>query len=158
MNFLEQLVAEWFEYRGFFVRRNVKVGRREKGGYDCELDVVAFDPATRCVLHVEPSMDADTWERRNFRYDKKFEAGRIHIPGIFSHFGELVDIRQIALFGYGGKGTGFVAGGEVMLVSELMADIAQDLRGKKIARQAVPEIYPLLRAVQFTLQFAPRAG
>ena len=27
-NFLEQLVTEWYEYRGYFVRRNVPVGKR----------------------------------------------------------------------------------------------------------------------------------
>lgn len=32
MNYLESLVAEWLEYRGYFVRRNVKVGKRQKGG------------------------------------------------------------------------------------------------------------------------------
>ena len=42
INFLEQLIAEWYEYRGYFVRRNVLVGRRLKGGYECELDIVAF--------------------------------------------------------------------------------------------------------------------
>ena len=39
VNFLEQLTAEWFEYRGYFVRRNIKVGKRQKGRHDCELDV-----------------------------------------------------------------------------------------------------------------------
>ncbi|MDB5072672.1 MAG: hypothetical protein JWM87_3783 [Candidatus Eremiobacteraeota bacterium] len=43
-NFLEQLVAEWYEYRGYFVRRNVLVGRRSQGGQDGELDIVAFNP------------------------------------------------------------------------------------------------------------------
>jgi hypothetical protein len=28
VNFLEQLVAEWYEYDGYFIRRNVKVGKR----------------------------------------------------------------------------------------------------------------------------------
>ena len=45
-NHLEALVAEWCEFNGLFVRRNVPVGRRTKGGWDCELDVVAFDRAT----------------------------------------------------------------------------------------------------------------
>jgi len=44
MNHLEQLVTEWYEYRGYFVRRNVQVGPRLKGEYECELDVVAFHP------------------------------------------------------------------------------------------------------------------
>ena len=43
-NYLEQLVAEWLEYQGYFVRRNVLVGKRAAGGYECELDVVAFNP------------------------------------------------------------------------------------------------------------------
>ena len=30
MNFLEELVAEWYEYQGYFVRRNVLVGPSEK--------------------------------------------------------------------------------------------------------------------------------
>ena len=33
-NFLEELVAEWYEYKGYFVRRNVRVGPRAKGGYE----------------------------------------------------------------------------------------------------------------------------
>ena len=156
MNFLEQLVAEWYEYRGYFVRRNVKVGRRSQGGYDCELDIVAFDPKERRIVHIEPSMDADTWPERERRYRKKFDAGRKHIPALFADFGELAGIRQIALFGFGGEGSGALAGGEVQVVSEFMAEIAATIGQKKIAKSAVPEIFPLLRAVQFTLQFAPK--
>jgi len=63
-NFLEQLVAEWYEYRGYFVRRNIAVGRRTKGGYECELDIVALDPVRRHLVHIEPSMDAESWEKR----------------------------------------------------------------------------------------------
>lgn len=59
-NYLEQLVGEWYEYRGYFVRRNVLVGKRAKGGYDCELDVVAFHPAKHHLVQIEPSMDADS--------------------------------------------------------------------------------------------------
>ena len=39
-NHLEQLIAEWYEFQGYFVRRNVLVGKRSKGGYECELDVI----------------------------------------------------------------------------------------------------------------------
>ena len=42
MNFLEKLVAEWYQYRGYFVKGNVKFGPREQGGYKSEMDVVAF--------------------------------------------------------------------------------------------------------------------
>ncbi len=81
-NFLEQLVGEWYEYRGYFVRRNVLVGKRAKGGYECELDVVAFNPVTRHLVHIEPSMDCDSWPVRERRYGKKFRAGRKYIHNI----------------------------------------------------------------------------
>lgn len=58
VNFLEQLVAEWYEFRGYFVRRNVRVGPLVKGGHESELDVVAFHPEKKRLVHVEPSMDA----------------------------------------------------------------------------------------------------
>jgi hypothetical protein len=34
MNYIEQLISEWYEYKGYYVRRNIKVGRRKSGGYD----------------------------------------------------------------------------------------------------------------------------
>ena len=33
MNHLEQLVAEWLQYNGYFVRVSVPVGPRPKGGF-----------------------------------------------------------------------------------------------------------------------------
>jgi Holliday junction resolvase-like predicted endonuclease len=45
-NFLEELVAEWLEYKGYIVKRNERVGRRAAGGHEGELDVVAFNPKT----------------------------------------------------------------------------------------------------------------
>jgi hypothetical protein len=44
-NFLEELVAEWYEFKGYFVRRSIRVGRRNGGGHEGELDVVGFQPA-----------------------------------------------------------------------------------------------------------------
>ncbi len=76
-NFLEQLTAEWYEFRGYFVRRNIHVGPRERCGWECELDVVAFDPKRKHLIQIEPSMDADPWETRERRFRKKFEAGQV---------------------------------------------------------------------------------
>jgi hypothetical protein len=53
MNFLEQLTSEWYAYRGYFVRTNVKFGRRPAGGYEGEMDVVAFDPLKKVLVHVK---------------------------------------------------------------------------------------------------------
>ena len=152
MNFLEQLVAEWLEYQGYFVRRNVHVGRRPKGGYECELDVVGFHPGRKHLVHVEPSMDADSWARRHERYSKKFAAGRKYVPDLFAGFQPLPEIEQIALFGFGGRGPyETLGGGRVVLVSEWMKETLADLEKNAFASYALPEQFLCLRTVQFVL-------
>ena len=79
-NYLEQLVAEWYEYQGYFVRQNILDGKRDKGGYAGELDVIAFSPTLNHLVHVEPSMYADSWARMEESYLKKFQLGRQYIP------------------------------------------------------------------------------
>jgi hypothetical protein len=154
VNFLEQIVAEWLEYQGYFVRRNVLVGKRAKGGYECELDVVGFHPGRRHLVHIEPSSDAHSWAKRIERYDKKFKAGRQYIPEIFAGFKPLPELEQIALFGYGGRGpSAMIAGGRVMLIGDWLKTILDDLATKPTASHAVPEQYICLRTAQFVFHF-----
>ena len=55
------------------MRTNIKANRRSNGGYNNEIDVLAFLPATGKLVHLETSWDALTWEKREQRYlDKKF--------------------------------------------------------------------------------------
>lgn len=153
-NFLEQLVAEWYEYRGYFVRRNITVGKRRKGGYECELDVVAFHPSERHLVHIEPSMDAESWETRERRFRRKFDAGRKHIPGLFPGFELPEEIEQIAVLVFASKANHpTLGGGKVLLVSDLMRDILENLSEKKIASGAVPEHHALLRTLQFVVEY-----
>lgn len=153
MNFLEQLCAEWLEYNGYFVRRNVHVGRLEKGGWECELDVVGFHPKSQHLIHVEPSMDASSWEVRARRYEKKFRAGRTYIPRLFDGVVSDAGLDQVALFGLGAKtNVSALAGGRVMHAVELLAEIAAVLRTRHFATQAVPEQYVCLRTIQFTVR------
>ena len=152
-NHLESLVAEWYEFRGFFVRRNVHVGKRDKGGYECELDIVAFHPEQRSLVQVEPSLDAQSWEKREGRYAKKFEAGRRYIPDLFPGIPIPKHIEQIALFVYGGRTRDKLAGGRVQLVAELMDEIRAAIGHQKVGRAAIPEQYPLLRTLQFAAEY-----
>jgi hypothetical protein len=148
-NFLEQLVAEWYEIRGYFVRRNIKVGKRLAGGYDCELDIVAVNPDTRHLVHLEPSMDAHSWQKREDRFKVKFEAGKKYIPEIFSGFGDL-PIDQIAVFAIGSSRThAKIGGGRVVHVGELMNDIMPYVSQRKIQSAAIPEQFVILRTLQF---------
>jgi hypothetical protein len=154
-NFLEQLVAEWYEYRGYFVRRNVLVGKRISGGHDGELDVVAFHPVTRHLVHIEPSMDTDSWAKREERYIKKFALGRTHIPELFAGLDLTREVEQIAVMGYGSRlaSRRVLGGGKVMLLAELMEEIRLDLSAKPYQSRAVPEQFALLRALQLAANF-----
>jgi hypothetical protein len=136
-NFLEQLVAEWYEYNGYFVNRNVHVGRRRQGGWECELDVVAFNPRTKHLVHIEPSTDADRWDKRETRFRKKFDAGQKYIPQLFESFKPLPEIERIALFVFG----------------NFMQKIRDKIKGKTAFKSAIPEKYVILRTLQFAAQF-----
>lgn len=153
-NFLEQLVAEWYEYQGYFVRRNVLVGKRAKGGYECELDVVAFHPQKKHLAHIEPSLDALSWEAREARFKRKFEAGRRYIPAVFRGLDVPSEIEQVAVLMFAStRNVKSIGGGRVLLVSELLQAILGELRSKHPAREAVPESLPLLRAFQLVAAF-----
>ncbi|MGA7877208.1 MAG: hypothetical protein WCA08_16235 [Desulfoferrobacter sp.] len=149
-NFLEQLVSEWYEYQGYFVRRNVPVGKRAKGGWEGELDVVAFNPVESHLIHIEPSMDAQSWAQREERYKRKFDLGREHIPELFAGMPLPKEIEQVALLGFASKQNHqSLGGGQIVLVSELLEAIFERLRETHISRNAVPEHLPILRGFQF---------
>jgi hypothetical protein len=157
-NHLEQLIAEWYEYRGFFVRRNVNVGKRPNGGYACELDVVAFHPGERRLVHIEPSLDADSWERREERYANKFEMGRKHIPGLFAGLELPSDIEQYAVLVFAsGKKVKTLGGAPIVLAGHLIEEILVGLRHKRLAKSAVPEQFPLLRTLQYVAEYREHA-
>ena len=125
-NHLEELIAEWYEYKGFFVRRNIKVGKRQQGGYECELDIVAFHPELKKIVHIESSLDADSWARREERFQKKFEAGRRYIPQILKGLDLPNEIEQIAVLFFASKAhRKTLAGGKIMLVSDLLIEIVK---------------------------------
>jgi hypothetical protein len=99
MSHLESLIAEYLEWQGFLVMRNLKVGRRERGGWEMELDVVGLDPKTQTIVHYEPSLDALTWDKRQGRYEKKFNLGRQYMfSEVFPWLPPSTHIEQIAIF------------------------------------------------------------
>jgi hypothetical protein len=153
-NYLEQLIAEWYEYKGYFVRRNVLVGRRPKGGYECELDVVAFHPETKHLVHIEASMDASSWAERERRFQKKFTAGRKYIPGLFQGLELPTEIEQIAVLVFASKANhNRLGGGRLTLISELLQEIFQEFRDKHLASSAIPEHLTVLRSFQFVAEY-----
>jgi hypothetical protein len=153
-NFLEQLIAEWYELQGYFIRKNVLVGKRARGGYECELDVVAFHPGKKHLVHIEASMDASSWAEREKRFKKKFDAGRKHIPILFNGLDIPANIDQIAVLVFASKQKrDTLAGGELILGNELLEAIFADLQNRSIYSHTIPEQFPILRAFQFVAQY-----
>lgn len=152
MSHLETLIAEYLEWQGFLIRRNTKVGRLRHGGWEMELDIVGFHPQAGELVHYEPSIDALSWEKREARYRKKFEAGRKHMfSEIFSWLPPETEIKQIAVLISHPTGRDTIGGGVLRSVDELMAEI----RGKvsncgPMIRNAIPEQFALLRTIQMS--------
>jgi len=155
MNFLEQLVAEWYEYEGYFVQSNVRARKRAEGGWDAELDVLAYDPSNLTLLHVETSGDADSWAERKRRFlTKKFILKREEYEAILGC--KVSKIRKIAVVGYARSTKADLNWGqdiEVVLIPDLMTQIAEKLHSQHPMQEAVPEGFPILRAVQTVLAY-----
>lgn len=153
-NYLEQMAYEWFDFKGYIVKSNVFVDRRPNGGYNAELDIVAFHPVTRDLVHLEASMDAQSWADRKSKYIRKFAAGDKHIPSLFPGFPfPPTTYKKIILLGYGSsENHKTLAGAEVMTVSDFLAMILKDLKGTSIYKSAISEDKPILRTLQFFLE------
>lgn len=153
-NFLEKLIAEWYELQGYFIRKNVLVGKRSKGGHECELDVIAFHPSKRHLVQIEASMDASSWSERERRFKKKFDAGKKHIPNLFNGLDIPTEIDQIAVLVFASKqNRDTLAGGKLILGNELLEEIFADLQHRSIYSKTIPEQFPILRALQFVAQY-----
>ena len=102
MNFLEQLTAEWYQYKGYFVRTNIKFGRNihGRGGHAGEIDVIAYEPKTRDFIHIEASTDALVWPERKRIFERKFSDARRYYMEIFPFKEMDIKPRQIALVGF----------------------------------------------------------
>lgn len=119
------------------------------------MDVVVFHPGNRHLIHIEPSSDADSWETRERRYAKKFEAGKKHIPALFKGLMLPDQIDQVAVLVFGSKANHErLAGGKLILAEELIAEILTSLMHKSIYSNAVSEQYPILRTLQFVCEYS----
>ncbi|MFH1070054.1 MAG: hypothetical protein V1794_10595 [Candidatus Glassbacteria bacterium] len=148
-NFLEELVAEWFEYKGYIVKRNERVGRLAAGGFEGELDVVAFNPMTNHLIHVETSTDADSWAIRERRFRNKFLSGSNHIKKLFNGLLIPKEIEKRAIFVFGSnKNHKTIGGGKVIPVVDFIIEIIRELKKTPFLKRVVPEKYPILRVLQ----------
>jgi hypothetical protein len=154
-NHLETLISQYYDWKGWVVRKNVKVGPLDHGGYEGELDVVVYDPESCKVIHYEPSTDATTWAERGKRYKRKFKLGKEYIsrdvfpwlklPGSF-------ELEQIAVFFQVPEHRRAFEGGRAMSIDELVKMIRDDVEKRgRVGKSAIPEQYDLLRTIQLVV-------
>lgn len=150
MTHLEQLVYEYYDWLGYLVKHNVKVGRLKKGGWEMELDIVAYNPITAHLIHIEPSIDAHSWEKRENRFKKKFAAGKKYIQNeIFQWLKTGGTIEQIAILPSRHKLRLNVAGARIITLDEFTSEVQAAVKKCGVmGKSAIPEQYPLLRTIQ----------
>ncbi len=94
------------------------------GGWEMELDTIAYEPKSGALVHYEPSIDALPWHKRESRYAKKFAAARKYIfEEVFKWLPPTTPIEQIAVFITHPKNRHTIAGGRMLSIDELMAQI-----------------------------------
>ena len=72
MNYLEQLAAEWYRFSGYFVRTNVHAKKLKRGGFQNEIDVLAYKPKTGELIHIETARGMGGWNNAEKNIKKKF--------------------------------------------------------------------------------------
>lgn len=153
MTHLEDLVGQYYEWKGYFVRRNIMVGKRSAGGWEMELDVVAFHPREQELLHIESSLDANSWSERERRFAKKFAAGQKYIrKDVFPWLDSKVKLRQQCILVSRAADRMHLAGGAVLTVDEFVKKVKDDVARSGIAaKSAIPEQFYLLRTIQLAV-------
>jgi hypothetical protein len=121
-------------------------------------DIVAYHPVKNHLLQVEPSIDPHTWEKREARFRKKFDAGRKYIISeIFPWLPHNKRFEQWAVLYASSRNHAEVGGGKVVPIWDLYRKIARDIVAVgDPSGHAIPEQFPLLRTMQYTLRWATR--
>lgn len=168
MNFLEQLAAEWYQYKGYFVRTNLKFGRNAggQGGYVGDMDVIAYEPKNEDFIHIEASTDSLSWPKRKKKFEKKFTDARKYYLKVFPFKRMDIKPKQIAIVGFNlnpsPKSTSWESSPpeeflwgeikiEVIHIPKFLETITAELKNKNPQREAIPETYPRLRAIQYAM-------
>ena len=151
MYHLETLIRQFYEWQGYLVRGNVNVGRRSRGGWEGELDVVAYHPESKHLIHIEASLDALSWAKKEERFKKKFQCGKKHIYEVVPWLKKTsIKLDQVAILTSSGRDK--VGGVRVESVDDFMRRVKEKIKGEGVTiRKAIPEQYGLLRTIQMVV-------
>ena len=154
MSHLEDLIAEYYDWSGYLVKRNLKVGKLAHGGWEMKLDIVAFHPTSKHLVHVEPSIDAHAWDVRERRFRKKFESGeRYMFSHVFPWLEPSTPVERLAVLVSHPQNRDEIGGARIVSIDEFVQGVKAKVSAcGRMAKNAIPEQYPLLRTMQLALQ------
>ena len=115
------------------------------------MDVVAFHPQNKVLVHVETSTDSLSWEKRKSHFESKFGRAQKHYSELF-HF-EYDEVEKIAIVGLRSTIPNGVSFGKDVVIKtgpEFMSEITEYLKEKSPLKQTVPEHWPLIRLLQIS--------
>ena len=156
VNFREQLIAEWYELRGYFVRTNEKWpdghGRRRSE----DMDVLALCPTTRKLIHIETTSSeyknwVEKYRGRKFHSDDSFYMENFHADSV----------QRVAIVGSGAGPNDNAAkklkDHNITLQSfgQLYEEIEEKIRDDwwPETKKAIPETLPILKGIQYALRY-----
>ena len=152
-NFLEELVAEWYDFKGFFVKTNIPYGIGARGGIKGEIDILAYNPKDKCICHIEVSSDSDSWDNRIEKFKKRFNHASAFYDKILPFNYE--QVKKIAILSFGeplSKNRELFeqsTKARLITLTAFFREIKSTLENIDPNKQAIPESYLLLRTIQF---------
>lgn len=153
MSWLEQLVREYYEMQGYWVRTNVKFGPLGHGGYIGEADVLAFDPRKRLLVHVEPTMGSESWAKRRQTINAKFDKAAPYYDEMFP-----VAIHHKVRFAIAGWGLSSppieIPGIEILTVGQFVQRCQKLVAELFTGTSSPAEQFPLLRTMYFAMKWS----
>ena len=159
MNFLEELVAEWYEYKGYFIIRNRTLNKLPGGGYEGEVDILAYNPRKNEVIHVETSSDSYKWEDRLDKFREKFRWTIEEYRNVFGIPSSVKQIKKIVVVSFSMNPKGDMrkifeskTGAELITVPQFLTMIVDELRTTLKSSETIPENLSMLRAIQLIMR------
>lgn len=149
MNYLEQLTAEWYSYKGYLVRTNVRCKRSDKP--KSEMDVLAYEPESQILVHIETTSYQGNVKADEKNFARKFDVAQnyysdLRIP--------IKDVKKRAIIGWakgGSRKKMNIPGVDITSIGEFFTEIAKTLGEKDPFKKVISESWPLLRTVQLLL-------
>lgn len=150
MNYLEQLVSEWYQYQGCFVKTNVRITNGKTKSVRHELDVMAYNYKTNECFHVEAT--TSTHKSGDGRRIDRFK--NANYKGIFGGINLPKKITKRVIFLHNRSDITIYDKNGICALNMLqfLNEINAVLKEKSIGSDIVPESFPLIRTIQIVLK------